>query len=50
MTKRRSAWLLVLVGAALTVTGIGLVYVPAALAVGGLAVAAVGLFGLDVKK
>lgn len=45
-------WLLVGLGAAAVVAGAGLVYIPAALVIGGLALAAVGLFGVnaDVKK
>ena len=52
MNKRRAAGLLVALGVCVAVGGVGLVYIPAALILGGLAVAGIGLFVIDadVKK
>ena len=55
MVKKRTngkrkwvAWLLVALGAAAVVVGAGLVYVPAALVLGGAILGGIGLFGVEV--
>jgi len=47
MNKRRTAWLLTAIGVAVAVGGFGLIYLPAVPILGGLALAAIGLFAID---
>jgi len=50
MTRQRYAWLLVAIGAAAAVGGVALVYPPAAVIIAGLAIAAFGLFVIEVGE
>lgn len=49
LTPNRIALVLSVVGVAALLTGVALIYVPAALIVGGVLFLAAGLFGVDVE-
>jgi hypothetical protein len=50
LTAKTRAWGAVLGGLLLTAAGAGLIYLPAGLILAGVALAAVGLFALDVDE